>query len=140
MIIAIKLLSWLWPIAGNVYLDRNGAKRNYLQVNLIRGMFAIAHGILVLPKDYNYSSASSLDLLLIWLPLLVFEFTSYWIFFELGLNIVRHRKLLYYDNKEGDSGYIDRFFKWAGPTWHAVAKILCFVLMVLSIIVIYENY
>lgn len=118
---------WLIPIAVNIYADRNGAKRNYLQVNIIRGAAAILHAILFNPQNT-----------IEWIPILIFQVTSFWILFEIGLNLVRGNPLLYYDSKEGDSGIIDRFFKWAGPTAHFVAKLAALILCVLSGIVIYH--
>jgi hypothetical protein len=126
--ITIYLLLWLLPIAGNVYLDRNGRKPNYLQMFIIRGFFAILHAILFNPHN-------TLD----WIPILTFQVTSFWIFFELGLNIVRGNDWLYYDDREHDSGVIDRLFSWAGYEFHAIVKAIVFVFMILSIIVIYHR-
>jgi hypothetical protein len=137
--ILLKLLTWLIPISINIYLDRNGAKRNYLQVFIIRAIIAILHGAWMLPTDFNYSAASSLQLILIWLPFLIFQITSYWLLFEIGLNAVRGNGILYYDTKESDSGWVDRLFKWAGWKMHLIAKIFSFIIMVLSIIVIYNR-
>jgi hypothetical protein len=132
MIIALKLLSWLLVIGGNVYLDRKGRKPHYLIMFLARGFCAIVHGSLLFTpnnwKDYA--------------PVFVFQITSFWLFFELALNIVRKNPLLYYDKKENDSGWIDGFFYWLyrkleSDFLHTYAKALAFVLMVISIIVIY---
>lgn len=119
---------WLIPIAANIYWDRNGRKPNYLQMFIIRGMAAILHAILFNPKDTTE-----------WIPILIFQVTSFWIFFEIGLNIVRGKPIMYYDNVEGDSGMIDRFFKVAGVELHFIAKCACIILMVLSAIVVYFN-
>ncbi len=121
----IVLLLWLIPIAANVYMDRKGRKPNYIQMFLLRGMAAILHAILFNPHNvYD------------WLPILIFQVTSFWLIFEIALNLVRGKHFLYYDHLEGDSGYIDRFFAWAGEKFHAVCKMLCFAVMVWSIIVI----
>jgi len=137
--ILIKLLTWLLIPSANAYLDRNGAKRNYLQVFIVRAIVAIVHGAWMLPTDFYYSDANALQLLLVWAPYLIFQITSYWIFFELQLNIYRKRALLYYDTKEKDSGWIDEFFAWAGREVHFVAKVMALVVMALSIISIYER-
>jgi len=124
--ITLFLLLWLIPIAVNVYIDRNGHKPNYIIVFIVRGMVAILHAALFNPHNvYD------------WLPILIFQVTSFWIFFELALNFVRNNPLMYYDNSEGDSGFIDRFFKVVGMEAHFIAKVLCFVVMVFSIIVLY---
>jgi hypothetical protein len=72
-------------------------------------------------------------------PLFLFQVTSFWLIFEIALNIVRGREVFYYDRKEKDSGWIDRFFAWAGPVWHFIAKLITFALMVWSIILIYKR-
>lgn len=125
----ITLFLSLWAIvpAANVYADRNGRKPNYIIMFILRGAAAILHAILFNPQN-------TID----WLPILIFQVTSFWILFELGLNMVRGNPLLYYDNFEGDSGILDRFFKWAGPTAHFVAKLAALILCVLSGIVIYH--
>lgn len=133
MINLLLLLPWFIPIFINAWMDRKGAKRDYRIVFIFRVMASILHGILM-----QVSPSYSDDFY--WpefLPILVFQVTSFWIFFELILNKLRGNSMFYYDQKEGDSGWIDRFFKWAGPTWHKVAKGLCFVVMVLAAIVIY---
>jgi len=130
-IITIKLLLWFIVILANTTADASGRKPFYLVMFILRAMAAIVHGSLFVDTDYHWMRY--------WIPVLTFEVTSFWIFFELILNIAQKRKLLYYDQKEGDSGWIDRFFKWAGPTWHLVAKIMVFVIMVLSIILVYYN-
>jgi hypothetical protein len=121
----LLLLLWLVPIAINIYADKDGDKPNYLQVFILRGFCAILHGALFNPQGWvDYE------------PILIFQVTSYWLLFEIGLNAVRGRALLYYDTVEKDSGWIDRFFALAGREWHLAAKISAFILMVWSIIVI----
>lgn len=142
----LKILVWIFGAIGlNIYLDRNGTKRNYAVVFAIRGIAAILHGIWILSekmdKIFDYGAASSVELLKIWAPILSFQISSYWIFFELGLNIVTHKpSLLYYDHQEGDSGYIDRFFMWSGPIVHALAKLIVLIILVLSTINLINNY
>ncbi len=119
------LTLWLLPISGNIYLDRKGRKPFYLAMFIIRGIAAICHGVLFNPQN-------TAD----YLPVFIFQVTSFWLLFELGLNILQKRPLLYYDRKEGDSGWIDRFFAFVGPTWHAVAKFCALIVCILSIIYI----
>lgn len=142
MILFILLL-WLIPIAANVYIDRNGKKPEYMQVFVLRGMAAIIHGILtdmvchIFPNDlYRYSMW---ELVLIYLPLLVFQVTSFWILFEISLNVVRGRELLYFDRKERDSGWIDKLFDRLGNGAHLAAKLMALVFCIISIIVIYHS-
>lgn len=135
------LLLWLIPIAANVYADRNGRKPNYLQMFIIRGMAAIFHAILLdVSVGYfpeNLWDYSALDMLLMWMPILLFQTTSFWIVFEISLNIVRGRELFYFDRKERDSGIIDRVFDALGSGAHLLAKIAALVVCILSIVVIY---
>ena len=122
---AILLLLWLLPIAFNVYLDRNGRKPNYLEMFMARGAIAIFHAALFNPQSWaDY-----------W-PILLFQLTSFWLLFELALNIIRKKPLLYYDTLEHDSGYIDRFFAWAGYKAHAIAKAVATVVCVISILIL----
>jgi hypothetical protein len=71
--------------------------------------------------------------------------TSFWILFELALNVIyniregENRSLLYFDQKEGDSGWIDRFFK-RNPQLHTIAKVISLILMIVSIVFIYRIY
>jgi len=141
--ITFILLLWLIPIAVNVYLDRNGRKPDYLQMFVIRGMVAIVHGVILditcnIFPDHLWTY-SAWQLFLIWLPLLLFQVTSYWILFELALNIVRGRELFYYDRKERDSGWIDKLFDTLGNGAHLAAKLMALLICILSIINIYNH-
>lgn len=137
------LLLWLIPIAVNVYADRNGRKPNYGMMFVIRGMAALTHAIIFdLVCDYfpdNLHLYSVWQLFLMYLPLLLFYTTSFWILFELALNIVRKRELFYYDRKEDDSGWIDQIFDVLGNGAHLIAKVIALTVCVLSIMVIYSR-
>ena len=127
--ITLFLLLWLLPIFGNVYLDRTGRKPNYLIMFILRGMAAILHGILFNPHNlYDY------------LPIFLFQITSFWLLFEIFLNVIRHKPLLYFDNVEHDSGWIDKIFSKLGYTFHAFAKVLALAVCVFSIIVILNRH
>lgn len=140
MINLLLLSTWFIPIVFNAWFDHKRVNIDYLIVFFFRGIAAILHAIIYqIPESFGYGEE------LFWqiAPLFVFQTTSFWIFFELFLNIFRHRRsldyngLLYFDRKENNSGWIDRWFS-KRPLWvHSTAKIMCFVLMVLSIIVIY---
>lgn len=124
----LLLLLWLIPIAANVYVDRKGRKPNYVIMFILRGMVAIGHGILFNPQNmWDY------------VPVFIFQVTSFWLIFEIALNIVRGKDILYYDRSEGDSGIIDRFFKWTGPTAHFFAKLAALILCFLAVIKIYHS-
>lgn len=149
----IKLLLWLPVIEANVWADATGRKPNYALMFVLRGMAWIFHMVLWVPGDWAGTDFSNG----VWLGLIgaptVFDITSFWLLFEVQLNIIRTLRekqkltwslLLYYDHKEGDSGWIDKFFKWLGPKWgprlHTTAKVLCLILCILSIINLYTRY
>lgn len=138
----IKILTWLLIPVANAFFDRKGEKRNYLVVNTVRGIIALVDGVWFLSnKDltFNYSTASAGQLLMLWAPVLSFQLLSYWLVFEIVLNALRHNPILYYDHKEGDSGYVDRFFKWAGFEIHFIAKFASLILLVIAITKLYTN-
>ena len=137
--IILKLLTWLLVIAGNVYADRNRRKPNYLLVNCMRGALMIVHAVFVLPyPDYrcDYQCMSWYEPLVPYMPIFLFQLTSYWVFFPLALNLVWGEHWLYYDIKEKDSGWVDMLFAWAGWKAHLLSKILAFIVMVLCVVVI----
>lgn len=132
-----RLLVWFIPILVNVYADRKGRKPNYVMMFILRAFVAILHGALFVNDYQNYWYY--------WWPVLVFETTSFWIFFELGLNLFYNyytkekRSLFYYDKKEGDSGTIDRIFKYLGDGAHTAAKLTALAMMLFSIVLIYQR-
>lgn len=137
------LLLWLIPIAVNVYVDRNGRKPDYLKMFVLRGIAAILHGVLFdVVVGYfpdNLHTYSIWGLFMLWLPLLTFQVTSFWIIFELALNKVRGREWLYFDRKENDSGWIDKLFDWLGNGAHLFAKIAALIICILSILTLYSQ-
>lgn len=118
---------WLVPIGVNVWFARKREKPNYLVQFIIRGMASLLHGALFIRSQEQWPIA---------IVIVIFQITSFWIVFELALNIIWGEPLMYYDTKEKDSGWIDRFFAWAGPGYHFAAKIAALIVCILSIIVI----
>lgn len=127
--ITLKLLLWLIPIGLNIYADKDGRKPDYLMMFILRGLAAIIHAV-------SFDPRVGQDYFIIF----IFQITSYWILFDLGLNIVRGREILYYDRKERDSGWIERFFDSMGPVFYLVAKVLALIACVLAIIAIYYRF
>lgn len=119
------LLLWFIVPEINARLDKNGPKRNYLQVNTIRGIVAFFHWCLFVSEPDQYMT-------LIWL--IVFQLTSFWLYFEIRLNLLRDNPILYYDTVERDSGIIDRFFADQAWYWHPIAKLAALVMMIYAII------
>lgn len=142
--ITIKLLTWFVVIIAFIIIDRKitkgGGKPNYIQYFIGRGFAAILHGAWILPTGPIPAwEMTAWELLISWLPYLLFQVCSFWIVYEIGRNIWTKKPLLYYDQKENDSGIIDRFFAWTGPVFHAIVKVAALVIMILSIITIYTN-
>lgn len=140
--IAFFLSLWALVPSVNAWLDRKGAKRNYLLVGLVRGIAAVLHGALFFPSGFYFHGRpvwelSWGELLAIYIPIFLFQGTAFWILFELQMNAYRKKPWDYYDRKEKDSGWVDRFFAWAGPVAHKWAKGLALILCILSIITIY---
>jgi len=138
--ILFKLLLWLIPISANVYADYAGRKPFYLLMFILRGGVAIIHSTIILWNVPTSEFYTATQLFIVWSPVLIFEITSYWLLFEIALNVLRKKPLLYYDHKEKDSGWIDRFFMWAGPTWHTAAKLAALVLFILSTVTLIHIY
>lgn len=146
----ILILIWLpFVILGFNYIDwritRFGGKPNYLLYFIWRGGAAILHGILCLifleDKYVDYGTLSWWRLLFVWAPYVIFQVNSFWIVYELVRNIwTKAPYLLYYDTVEKDSGVVDRFFAWTGPTVHAYCKLLSLILVIISIIVIWTRH
>jgi hypothetical protein len=136
------LFLWLIPIAINVYIDRHGKKPNYGIVFTIRGIAAILHGVLFdvvvgwFPPNLHLYSVH--ELFLMWLPLLLFQVTSYWIIFELAINRVTGKEWLYFDRHEKDSGWIDKIFDALGNGAHLAAKIMALIVCIVAIATLYE--
>lgn len=147
MKIAVLLLWHLVILGFNIWdrkVTKNGGKPSYLQYFLIRGFAAIVHGglmLIVFEDAYtNYGSLSGWQLLALWFPYLTFQVTTFWIQYELVRNHWSGEAFLYYDTVEKDSGIVDRFFAWTGPTYHALAKLIAFVICILCVIVIYTRH
>jgi len=141
--IALKLLIWLIPITFNVWTDRKGRKPDYLVMFILRGCAAILYLGWVWDAQGGYHLIDDVVNLT---PLVMFMVTSWWIFFEVGLNVVRGRVkqlgfwkgLLYFDIVEKDSGWIDRFFAKYNKL-HTPTKLFALLIMLISIYTIYAT-
>jgi len=128
MINLLKLLPWIAFIIGHAFFDfyriGKSEKPIYLQSFIIRGMAAILHALLFNPQN-----------VVDWLPVLLFQVTSFWLFFPAFLNGLRRKPLLYVGT---DSGWTDAYFL-KHPFNQIIAKVAALVLMVLSTVVIYHK-
>lgn len=127
--IALYLLLWLVFIAAEVYrnyriIEINKGKPSYLHSFVVRGMAAVVHGVLFDPHNiYDY------------LPIFIFQVTSFWVLFDLILNYMRGKPMLYIGKQ---SGWIDRGFAWIGSDGFLfICKCLTLVACFISIFVIY---
>lgn len=127
----IYLLIWIVAILSETYrnyyiIEIKKSRPNYLQSFVLRGMAAILHGILFNPHNMGD-----------YLPVLIFQVTSFWLLFEVSLNYLRHKPLLYYGET---SGWIDRAFTWMGSlNFHFYCKVLAALVCLFSIIIIYKR-
>ena len=101
----ICLLVWIVAILAEAYrnyyiIEIKKSRPNYLQSFVMRGMAAILHGVLFDPQNMGD-----------YWPVLLFQVTSFWLLFDLSLNFLRHKPVLYIGKS---SGWIDRFFTWIG--------------------------
>lgn len=128
MINLLKLLPWIAFIVGHAFFDFYRIKKDdkpiYLQSFIIRGMVAIAHALLFNPQN-----------VVDWLPVLIFQLTSFWLFFPLLLNGLRRKPALYVG---AQSGWMDYYFL-NHPINQWIAKAAALTLMVLSTIVVYHK-
>ena len=133
--VTIKLLLWLIPISVNIWIDRKGRKPDYLVVGILRGIISILYlgGVWNVQGGYHL-----IEDVVNLTPLVMFMVTSWWLFFEVGLNLVRGKNLLYFDTVEKDSGWIDRFFA-KYQKLHTPTKLFALLIMALSIYTIYAT-
>jgi hypothetical protein len=71
----------------------------YINLFLLRGMASIFHALLL-----ELMGAIELNSMRDYLPVLLFQTTSFWILFDLGLNLLRGKKWYY---KGKNSGWLD---------------------------------
>lgn len=126
---ALKLFVWIAYILLDVWLNYkiievDDHKPNYLLLNIIRGAAFILYGAFV----WDFQAE-------IWyLNIFIFCVASFWIFFDLWLNVVRGKHPLYIG---ANSGWIDRFgYKHPGIYYFCKACVL--VILILSTINIYN--
>jgi hypothetical protein len=128
--ITLKLLCWIAYIAVDVWINYhiievNKARPNYLLMNIVRGIAFLLWAKFLIHFEYE----------LFYLNYFVFAVTSFWILFDLALNISRGRHPLYIGQT---SGWIDQFgfqHQWLYYT----AKVCAVAALVLSIINIYQS-
>lgn len=116
------LFSWFvfiaFEISRNYWIIKKKASPIYIQSFIIRAIAAILHGVL-----WNVQS---------WLefwPLVIFQVSSFYLSFDLVLNLLRKKHPLYQGD---DSGWLDEL----GLTFYLFLKVLCLGLLILSLTVL----
>ena len=126
--ITLHLILWLVFIAAETYrnyylIEVKKTRPMYLQSFVLRGMAAILHGILFNP--HNMAD---------YFPVFIFQVSSFWLLFDLSLNYLRGKPMLYMGEQ---SGWIDRAFTWIGSDGFLFfCKLLTLVVSVFSAIVV----
>ena len=125
----LKLLIWFAFIFIHAWHDYKqitdeNERPNYLLSFTVRGFVAILHAILFDPHNF-------LD----WLPVLIFQVTSFYLFFPILLNSFRKKEIFYVGQH---SGYLDSYF-YKHREAQLIFIALVLIVFVLSVIVIYQR-
>jgi len=142
MITILKILLWVVvaiPILN--FIDyrttKNGEKPFYLLYHIFRGFLFILWGSLLV-REVPYGPGQGKEYAFQLIYLILFALSTFWVEYELIRNLWSKRPWDYYDHKEGDSGYIDLFFKKIGSRgFHITCKILVLIISILSGIRLY---
>lgn len=127
--ITFYLLIWvayIWIDVWNNYyiIEVNDRRPNYLLMNIVRGVAFVLYGRFVWDL--------SLDLQALYVFL--YCLTSFWILFDLALNIARRKHPLYIGQH---SGWIDQYgFKY--PALYYLGKAVALAALIFSIAKIYQ--
>jgi hypothetical protein len=127
--ITLKILVWFAFIVGHAWHDYKqindeNERPNYLLSFTVRGFIAILHAILFDPHNF-------FD----WLPVLIFQVTSFYLFFPILLNSFRKKEIFYVGQ---NSGWLDSYFyKHREAQLIFIAGVLS--VFILSVIVIYQR-
>lgn len=128
--ITIYLLIWAVYIAADVWcnfyiIEQINSRPDYLKLNIIRGVAFVLYGRFVWDL--------SLDLHALYI--LVYCTTSFWLLFDIFLNLSRGKHLLYIGK---DSGYIDQYgFKY--PAIYYLGKLVALFVLTYSVTKIYQG-
>lgn len=129
----LPLIGWLLYIAYVVWFnyfkveDRH-KKPVYLNTNWARFIAGSIALISMTVKDDFDPLGNPLTILAAW-PAIVFIISSFYLFFDLGLNKARGKK---WDYRGTNSGYLDKAKKWL----YYSLKILCAIALPISTIIL----
>lgn len=125
----LKLLLWLAYIAVDVWtnyviIEKNDSRPNYLLMNIVRGCVFIVYGAFIWDTQADLRT----------LYIFIFCTTSFWILFDISLNLSRGKHILYLGK---ESGWVDRFgFKH--PVIYYLGKVCALAALVFSIAKLYQ--
>lgn len=124
LVIFIWLVYILSEVFVHEYIIEVKKKRPfYLHFFLQRGIASVLHGVLYLWLCFeSYGVETSIEN---YIPLFIFQATSFWILFDLGLNLLRGKKWYY---KGKNSGWIDNL----PPPIYYTLKIIALCVMFLT--------
>lgn len=125
----LKLFVWLLYIAFDVWINYQiievkKVRPNYLFLNITRGGIFILYGAWI----WDFQNQ-------VWYwNIFLYSVASFWLLFDLSLNIARKKHPLYIG---AESGWIDRFgFKNRG--FYYMCKVFAMIILVLATINIYN--
>lgn len=128
--ITLKLLLWQLYVSFDVWINYriievNDSRPNYLLMNIVRGVAFVIYGRLIWDASVDMQT----------LYIFLYCTTSFWLLFDLGLNIARNKHPLYIGQH---SGWIDQYgFKYPGVYY--LGKICALAALIFSIIKIYKG-
>lgn len=129
------LLIWVAFCFVCAVRDKNGRKPNYGGEIMMRCVVGFLFLCLFVKRPEQWP---------LMIAVLLFIPTTFWNLFELFLNMLRGKwkDLLYYDHQEGDSGFIDNYFrkkylKRGDHKAHTIWKMVSYAVMIGSVILIY---
>lgn len=131
LIIGLWLAYIIAEIFIHYYIIEIKKKRPfYLHFFLQRGIMAILHGVLYLWLCFERYGIETV--MKDYLPLFLFQVTSFWLLFDLGLNLIRGKE---WRHKGKNSGWLDKIpFKlyWG-------LKIIAFTIALIFIVIFLQN-
>lgn len=94
---------------------------DYLQSFILRGMASILHGIFCNVQDLEQ-----------YFYLVVFQTSSFWLLFDLTLNLLRKKDIFYL----GENSLIDKLFKRMGKVVLIFAKVTALIICIVMFFIV----
>lgn len=114
------LLILLWPLVAVPFfnwldyrLTKDGGKPWYAKYFLDRAIASLIHMFILTPVNgVDYTMMSFWELIWIFMTYILYHCCTFWVEYEIIRNLWTGNAILYFDDKENDSGWIDGFFSW----------------------------